>query len=600
MADKKIAFHDPDTGLVVPVKAVDNGDGTFNMGVEATLSTGPITIGEVLLKGGTSGVDADVDAGTKALLVKPTNNANVVVTNTVTVDGSGVTQPVSAASLPLPTGAATAAKQDTAQSTLTGIVNVEGNVNDAAVTGDNTGTLSAKLRGLNKLFADVWDSVNHLLHVDAKQVGTWNVNAATTGVISAANSSQTPLVGDATFQGTEVDTLPYAYIIVSVHADVASAAGGLIFQFSPDTLTWYDTDTYTLAAGLTKTYSLQPFYRYFRVKYINGAVGQAEFDLQTQLKLTPVKPSSMRAGDLASVEDDAELVKAIISGIDPSNQVKDVPTNADGALRVTLENNAGVPVPSASYDDPTFQASYAGSWNGKTAYVFNIMGRRTAWVNTTDYHDIVEFGGSSTIITEMTGAENLEVVSSSASDAAAGTGARTIKICYIDNAGVMQVSAPVTLNGVTPVALGFTALAIQWMEVFTGGTNQVAVGTITLRQVTTLVPFEQITAGGNKSMSGRFMVPVNYQLFIDQWSMEAVAQTMDSRLRATTESFSRATGTRYLFQDNAFLSAGVGSELMVPWLKFDELAKVKVSAIPGSTQQNPRASTSFHAVLIHK
>ncbi len=39
----------------------------------------------------------------------------------------------------------------------------EGLIADAAVTGDNSGTISAKLRGWNKILADVWDSTNHLL-----------------------------------------------------------------------------------------------------------------------------------------------------------------------------------------------------------------------------------------------------------------------------------------------------------------------------------------------------------------------------------------------------------------------------------------------------
>lgn len=41
----------------------------------------------------------------------------------------------------------------------------EGTTTDAAVTGDNDGTVSAKLRGLNKILADVWDSVNHFFKV---------------------------------------------------------------------------------------------------------------------------------------------------------------------------------------------------------------------------------------------------------------------------------------------------------------------------------------------------------------------------------------------------------------------------------------------------
>jgi hypothetical protein len=39
----------------------------------------------------------------------------------------------------------------------------EGRTTDAAVTGDNPGTISAKLRGQMKILTDVWDSTNHRL-----------------------------------------------------------------------------------------------------------------------------------------------------------------------------------------------------------------------------------------------------------------------------------------------------------------------------------------------------------------------------------------------------------------------------------------------------
>jgi hypothetical protein len=43
----------------------------------------------------------------------------------------------------------------------------EGATTDVAVTGDNVGTISGKLRGLLKIFTSVWDSVNGKLKVDA-------------------------------------------------------------------------------------------------------------------------------------------------------------------------------------------------------------------------------------------------------------------------------------------------------------------------------------------------------------------------------------------------------------------------------------------------
>src|SRR5258708_37369678 len=54
----------------------------------------------------------------------------------------------------------------------------QGLTTDAAVTGDNAGTLSAKLRGLSKIFTDVWDSVNHRLHVNV-DAGSITANAGT-------------------------------------------------------------------------------------------------------------------------------------------------------------------------------------------------------------------------------------------------------------------------------------------------------------------------------------------------------------------------------------------------------------------------------------
>jgi hypothetical protein len=68
-----------------------------------------------------------------------------------------------------------------------GIDVTQGALADAAVTGDNTGSLSAKLRGLSKIFADVWDSGNHWLKVSIQnatlavtQSGTWTVQPGNT------------------------------------------------------------------------------------------------------------------------------------------------------------------------------------------------------------------------------------------------------------------------------------------------------------------------------------------------------------------------------------------------------------------------------------
>src|SRR2546429_2962266 len=77
------------------------------------------------------------------------------------------------------------------------ILAVEGATGDAAVVGDNTGSLSAKLRGLTKILNDIWDSVNHLFHFNLKQVGgtavdtnSGNKSAGTQRMVLATDQPQ--------------------------------------------------------------------------------------------------------------------------------------------------------------------------------------------------------------------------------------------------------------------------------------------------------------------------------------------------------------------------------------------------------------------------
>jgi hypothetical protein len=67
----------------------------------AVINAGTITLGAVTIKDATTGNEVAVDA-----------------LGRLSVDGSSVTQPISVLSLPLPTGAATAARQDTSNTTL--------------------------------------------------------------------------------------------------------------------------------------------------------------------------------------------------------------------------------------------------------------------------------------------------------------------------------------------------------------------------------------------------------------------------------------------------------------------------------------------------
>jgi len=142
----------------------------------------------------------DASAGNPIDVTTVVTGAGTVDRQRVAVVNDGATAlAVSATSLPLPTGASTEAtlalikaktdNLDVALSTrtkpadsqtVTGTVattvadgaNVNQGANaDAAVTGDTAGTLSAKLRGLIKIFGDIWDSTNHAVKIEGTGIG---------------------------------------------------------------------------------------------------------------------------------------------------------------------------------------------------------------------------------------------------------------------------------------------------------------------------------------------------------------------------------------------------------------------------------------------
>jgi len=157
------------------------------------------------------------------------------------------------------------------------------------------------------------------------------------GEISTLNSTSATLLADAVYTGTAEDIRDESVVIISVIADVGSAEDGLSIQFSPDGTNWDHSDAYTLAGGAGKTFSFQPAARYFRVVYTNGGTDQAYFRLQSQLKSTYVKPSSHRVADSVSGQDDAELVKAIISGENPGGTFVNFTSTTAGNFKISLE-----------------------------------------------------------------------------------------------------------------------------------------------------------------------------------------------------------------------------------------------------------------------
>lgn len=139
----------------------------------------------------------------------------------------------------------------------------------------------------------------------------------------------------------------------------------------------------------------------------------------------------------------------------------------------------------------------------------------------------------------MTGATSLEVVSSSAADAAAGTGARTIVIQGL-NTEYEEVSQVITLNGITPVAIPTQLFRINGAAVVTAGTGQVNAGDITIRNAGAGATRAVIPTGFGTLRQCVYTVPAGYQLVIT--SVLAVINRVDTSDRwATVASWVRSS-----------------------------------------------------------
>lgn len=107
-------------------------------------------------------------------------------------------------------------------------------------------------------------------------------------------------------------------------------------------------------------------------------------------------------------------------------------------------------------------------------------------------------------------AETVRVVSSSANDTSAGSGARTIRISGLNSSGEFQ-SEIVTLNGLTPVTTTNIYLRVNRCFVVTSGSSNLAfnAGDITVSQgITTSNVFAIIEVGTNISRCAAYTIPL--------------------------------------------------------------------------------------------
>jgi hypothetical protein len=332
-------------------------------------------------------------------------------------------------------------------------------------------------------------------------------------VISTNNSTTTPLGANATFTGTSEMTNGYGIIYINVYASVASAADGLLIEQSSDGINWDHDDKYTVPALSGKNYSINPYARYLRVSYTNGAVAQTAFRLQTILKTNGI-PSSHRIQDAIVDDDDAELQKAVLTGKAPDSTYQNVTTTTDGNLTIS-DNSNGLAIAKGDVSGTTFIHKFGNAPDFDTAdnqvTIWDGAEDNTSWENmvydyssTADIQYISSTDGGDTQTIEVQGLDSNYDLVTQTKDLTGQTSATLdtalIRIFRMKNNGSTDLAGHVFCSTSTAGAGGIpTAANIR--AIIQPGNNQtlMAVYTIPNGKTGYVRDWYASTSGANKT-----------------------------------------------------------------------------------------------------
>lgn len=124
--------------------------------------------------------------------------------------------------------------------------------------------------------------------------------------------------------------------------------------------------------------------------------------------------------------------------------------------------------------------------------------------------DVWEGGGNYPF---LAAASQLEVLSSSAADTAAGTGARTVLVSGLDSTYATKTET-VTLNGVTPVATVNSYLRVNLFTTVTSGSGETNAGAITLRVIGAGATQSIAPIGYGFGRNAVYTVPLGFTFFM--------------------------------------------------------------------------------------
>ena len=365
--------------------------------------------------------------------------------------------------------------------------------------------------------------------------------------LSELCSRATPLGADETWTSEWELAGRFNSITVVGATDVA---GTVYIEFSNDRVNVDSSLPFPVAVGKPILQRLTVLRIFCRVRYVNGSTAQTYLRLQTLLgeKALLSSPLHLSVGRTA----DAVVVKSF----NASNLI--ALGLVDG---FTSDTKFGVNPDIGTSSDPE------DVWNGGDDYTGFPTGS----------------------------AETVEVFSSDAADASAGTGARTVRLTGLD-ADWEEQTVDVTMNGTTAVATTETWQRLNRMHVLTAGSGEENAGDITARHTTTTANvFATMPAGANQTTIAAFTVPAGKTMLIKRVAVQMGRNTASGS--ATVSLRVRPTGGVFRKRREFQISVGNGVDRAYETgilVEAQSDVKVRVDEV---TANNTAVSAEFEYIL---
>ena len=332
-------------------------------------------------------------------------------------------------------------------------------------------------------------------------------------VVSAANSTTTPLLGTASapadvFTGTAIDMTPYVSGIVSIFADQDSATGGLAIQYSSDGTNWDHADghVYTITANVGRGIEFGIEAKYVRIVYTNGASAQGTFRMQTLLSKGGVNLHIHAIEYVIDGSHPAPIGRSVIVAKNPSGAYGNINRTAGGNLKISLEEyDAAIIAAPVPVRDPALELSKGNIAGHSVVLKFG----KNPDVDSEE--DIWDAGG-------MYGFYPTEAIDVDCDSTGADNG--NLTIFGLDGTGALQ-SETITLTNTTEVNTANAYWRIYRL-INTGTADFVGTVTCQAREtaggVSDNTEAARILVGDNQTLMAVYTIPINKTAYMIQYS----------------------------------------------------------------------------------